>query len=167
MCPPLGACTGGVVEVRQPYEQLGTHPRQPALVFVRMCVCVCVSAYVSAFLGDDKRSWLPQDHVVTTGTTTTATTTAAAAAAAAGAAHQLLLHLKTQLNLAARQRGPFLFVLLSRRHFTVWLKAVRSFGLEGITTFSVSVFTCVQACSWYEYIHHLIAMYWEMFSMKK
>lgn len=82
---------------------------------------------MSAFLGDDKQSWLPQDHVVTTGTTTTETT---AAAAAAGAVDQLLLHRKTALNLVVRQGGPFLFILISRSHFSVWLNAVISLGLE-------------------------------------
>lgn len=82
-----------------------------------VCVHVCVNAYVSAFLGNDKRSWLPQDHVVTAGTTTTAT-----AAAASGAVDQLLLHLKTALQLAACKGGTFLFVLQSRSHFSVWWK---------------------------------------------
>lgn len=37
----LGACTGDVREVRQRDRQLGTHPRQPALLCLFTCVLAC------------------------------------------------------------------------------------------------------------------------------
>lgn len=81
MCPPPGSIHRGRSGSASALRAAGDTPTATCLsVYVH--VCVCVSVYVSAFLGDDKRSWLPQDHVVTTGTTTTATTAAAAAAAA-------------------------------------------------------------------------------------
>lgn len=85
MCPPLGGCKGGCGgSASALYEQLGTHPRQPALLFV----CVRVNAY--AIVGDDRGSWLPRVHVATK------------AAAAAASVDQLLLHLRIPLFLVAQ-----------------------------------------------------------------
>lgn len=83
-----GARSGGIVEVRQHCEQLGTHPRQPACLTVCVHTRVLLRTYVSA----DERAWPAQKRVVTTGTT------------AAAAVEQLFLNLKSALNWGSRQR---------------------------------------------------------------